>query len=60
MVTCANHPLPTYYALSTDTDTIPTAGVPNGAKLVEMDTGKEYYFNETGGAWVEWTQSAGT
>ena len=57
MITCANHPLPAYFGLEDDTK--PTSGVPNGAKFIEMDSGKEYYFNEAGGAWVEWTQSSG-
>ena len=36
----------TYYCKSTDTK--PVGCVTNGTKLVEMDTGKEYYFDGAG------------
>ena len=42
----------TYTGLSTDTK--PTdAEVPNGSVFVEIDTGKAYFFNADGAAWVE-------
>lgn len=47
----------TLYGLSTDTK--PTTGIINGSKFIEMDKGKEYYFNaaaEAGSEWVEWKQ----
>jgi len=41
------------FCLSTDTK--PTNGIENGSQLVEMDTGKLYFFDEDGGDWVEFT-----
>lgn len=41
----------TYYGLSTDTK---PAKANNGSAFVEMNTGKLYFFNAAGGAWVEW------
>lgn len=41
----------TYYGLSTDIK--PTTGVGNGSCFIEMDTGKVYFFNAAGNAWVE-------
>lgn len=41
-----------YYCLSTDTK--PIENVRNGTCLVEMDTGKIYFFDETSGDWLEW------
>ncbi len=32
-------------------DTKPTAGVPNGAIFIEMDTGDGYAFDEENGVW---------
>ncbi len=42
------------YCLSSDTK--PTEGVGNGSVLIEMDTGKIYFFDEAGGAWIEWNE----
>ena len=50
----------TYYCKSTDTK--PVGCVTNGTKLVEMDTGKIYYFDgagESGSEWIEWTTGSG-
>lgn len=41
----------TYYGLSTDSK--PTTGVGNGSIFIEMNTGKAYFFNAAGNAWVE-------
>ena len=41
----------TYYGLSTDSK--PT-GIANGSCFIEMDTGKLYFWNAAGTAWVEW------
>ena len=41
----------TYYGLSTDSK--PTSGVGNGSCFIEMDTGKVYFFNAAGNAWIE-------
>lgn len=35
------------------TDTKPTTGIINGSIFCEVDTGKVYFFNEAGSAWVE-------
>ena len=35
------------------TDTKPTAGIANGSIMVEVDTGKVFFFNEGAGTWVE-------
>ena len=34
-------------------DTKPTSKIANGSIAVEIDTGKVFFFNEEGGAWVE-------
>lgn len=41
----------TYYGLSTDSK--PTTGVGNGSIFIEMNTGKAYFFNAAGSAWIE-------
>lgn len=41
----------TIYGLSTDTK---PAAAANGSAFVEMDSGKLYFFNAAGNAWVEW------
>ncbi len=41
------------------TDTKPTTGVINGSKLHEMDTGKDYYFDETNTTWREQPAASG-
>ena len=46
----------TYYGLSTDTK--PTEGVRNGSKLIEMDTGKVYFFDAEGAQWLEFGGSS--
>lgn len=40
------------YCLSTDTK--PTDNLANGAALIEMDTGKLYFFDGAGNQWLEW------
>lgn len=40
-----------YYGLSTDSK--PTSGVGNGSIFVEINTGKVFFFNADGSAWVE-------
>lgn len=35
------------------TDTKPTSGIINGSIFVEVDSGKVFFFNEAGEAWVE-------
>ena len=60
MVTIANHPLPAYYGLAADANSLPTAGVPNGAMFTEIDTGKQHCFDEENGEWKEWGASDGT
>lgn len=45
----------TYYCKSTDTK--PVGCISNGQKLMEIDTGKIYYFDADGAAgseWIEW------
>lgn len=39
------------------TDSKPTDGVANGSILVEMNTGKVFFYNEAGSAWVEFSAS---
>ena len=39
-----------YYCLSTDTK--PTTGVENGDKLIEMDTGTLYLYDEANKTWL--------
>lgn len=42
----------TYYGLSTDSK--PTGGaVANGSVFIEMNTGKVYFYNASGGVWIE-------
>lgn len=41
-----------YRGLSTDNK--PTKDVPNGSVFLEMNTGKVYFYNEAGQAWIEW------
>ncbi len=36
------------------TDTKPTSGILNGSVLIEMDTGKIYFYDEAGAQWREW------
>ena len=38
------------FCLSTDTK--PTNGIENGSQLVEIDTGKLYFYDEEGGIWT--------
>lgn len=45
----------TFYGLSTDS-TKP-ADVANGSAFIEMDSGKVYFYNAAGEAWVEWGAS---
>ena len=33
-------------------DTMPTEGIANGSGLLEMDTGKQYYYDAEGKEWV--------
>lgn len=40
-----------YAGLSTDSK--PTEGVATGSIFVEVDTGKVYFYNSDGAAWVE-------
>lgn len=40
-------------------DTKPTTGVQNGDKILEMDTGKVFIFDEEGAAWYEQPSSGG-
>lgn len=35
------------------TDTKPTSGIINGSIFVEVNTGKVFFYNEAGEAWVE-------
>lgn len=42
----------TWYGLSTDSK--PTENVVNSSVFVEMDTGKLYFYDQTGGEWLEW------
>lgn len=39
-------------------DTKPTTGVPNGAKLAEMDTGNVYRYDAENQTWEAWTGTA--
>lgn len=41
----------TYYGLSTDTK---PAVAGNGSAFIEMDTGKVFFFDAEGAAWIEW------
>ena len=35
------------------TDAKPTENISNGSVFIEMNTGKGFFFNEAGSAWVE-------
>ena len=35
------------------TDTKPTSKIANGSCLIEMDTGKVYFYDQAGGTWRE-------
>ena len=35
------------------TDTKPTSGILNGSVLIEMDTSKVYFYDESGSQWLE-------
>lgn len=41
------------------TDEKPVEGVMNGSCLIEMDTGKVYFFDEAGKAWTEFAETEG-
>lgn len=43
----------TLIGLSTDTKPLGGA-VKNGSVFIEMNTGKIYFYNEAGNAWIEW------
>lgn len=44
-------------AVCLSTDDKPIDGIANGSKLIEMDTGLEYYFDATGNSGAgEWLQ----
>ena len=51
MFTAKNRSVKEYYCLEDDTK--PTAGVANGSKCFEMDTGDTYYFDEASSTWVK-------
>lgn len=36
------------------TDSKPTTGILNGSVLIEMDTGKVYFYDEANSQWREW------
>lgn len=36
------------------TDTKPTSDIENGSSLIEMDSGKLYFYDAESGDWVEW------
>lgn len=40
--------------LGLSTDVKPTANIANGAKFIEMDTSKKYYFDLDSNTWLEW------
>lgn len=48
----------TYFGLSTDTK--PSGTSLNGREFKEMDTGKTYYYDASGGEWIEWVQASGS
>ena len=51
----------TYYCKHDDTK--PVGGISNGQPLVEIDTGKIYFFDaegESGSEWIEWSPSSGS
>lgn len=41
------------------TDAKPTDGVANGSECIEMDTGKKFMFNKSGGNWLEVNSGGG-
>jgi hypothetical protein len=41
------------HAAGLSTDQKPTSGIVSGSYFVEVDTGKEYLFDETGETWYE-------
>ena len=45
-----------YYGLSTDTKPSASAGdeLHNGDKLIEMDTGTIYFYDQAGDRWLAW------
>lgn len=47
----------TFYCKSTDGK---PSGVQNGRELKEMDTGKTYYYDAAGDAWIEWIPASGS
>ena len=50
-----------WYCKSTDDK--PTGVATNGQALIEMDTGKIYFYDASGASgseWIEWTQSPGS
>ena len=56
MVTNANM-IMHFRGLSTDSDSLPTSGVPNGSEFLEIDTGKIYYYDEESSGWLDPTAS---
>ncbi|MBR7058208.1 MAG: hypothetical protein IKI35_05725 [Stomatobaculum sp.] len=52
MVT-AHYPNQEKYLTAKSTDTKPTAGVADGTALIEIDTGKVYFYDESAGQWLE-------
>ena len=41
-----------YEVFCLSTDSKPTEGIPNGASLIEINTGKFYLFNAAASSWV--------
>ena len=41
-----------YYCLSTDIPK-PSGDIPNGRCLIEMDTGKVYFYDKENATWIE-------
>ena len=39
-------------------DTKPTTDIANGSQLIEMDSGKVYFFDEAGSDWIEFAAPA--
>ena len=35
-------------------DAKPTAGIENGSQMMEMDTGKLFFYDKAGNTWREW------
>ena len=47
--------------LGLSTDVKPSTNIANGAKFIEMDTSKVYFFDVDNTAWLEWgAESAAT